>query len=342
MSWTLIGTIPGIPTGSGGPNPTDAFGLRFGMNDINTVGSDATSFAFTFPDSIVGMADATSLALVLSDSNPTISDALLRIAIEIADTIAVQSEAIALALGLSDLTPAQSDALSMAFALSDANLSPTDAHQLAITFLTDLITAPTDSVMYQFNLLQADSIADMSEALSIRLIMAELASDAPTDLCSILGRFWLSGTTGTSGNTTNPANANSSNNGVLALAKTVVLGATTAALTSNVGAGIPNGTAFTTAIYRGWFHCQGATALSVMSVKLHSSSALFADIVMLTTTTEPNYLDGSFVFDLVAAGVNTLAKLQSCQVIHQVVDSVASAGGTFNVDAGCIELTNII
>ena len=55
----------------------------------------------------------------------------------------------------------------------------------------------------------------------------------------------------------------------------------------------------------------------------------------------PNeYLTGDFTYDLYAAGVNTLAKLQSCQMLHRVSDAVAGVTPhVLTVDAGAIDIT---
>lgn len=346
LTWT--GADPGTGdvtvnfTGGGGgsgPNPTDAFRLKINFGDTNPALSDATSFAFGFPDTIAAMADAISVALTFADTNPSLSDNLLNLAIGIADTIAAQSETIALRVAFGDTNAAPSDAAKIAFTLTDTNTSLADnLLRLAIT-IAETNTAPTDAATFLVNLAQAETIPTNSDALT-RLSVAGYndSNVAATDARTTQANFWLSGSAGTGVAT--PANADSVNNGTNAVVSTAVLGPTTETLTSNVGNGIPNGITFGAATYRGWFQYTETLGTSSGSVNAVYSGGT---VVMLAITANTDHSSGSFTFDLVAAGINTLAKLQSMTVTHSTTD--ASAGVTpavLNVDAGRIELTNVI
>jgi hypothetical protein len=222
----------------------------------------------------------------------------------------------------------------------DPGPNPSDGYGIRL-LIRDTHVAPTDRANYAGTLTLSDTSATPTDALTINIGKILDLANPPTDTRTSTGYFWLSGTTGSANNTTNPANANSTPDGAVATAKTAALGAAVAALTSAVGINIPTNTPVNSAIYRGWFSYT-TTAASTSRTILRSTSALFADIVMQVSTTAFNFSDGSFTFNIFAAGVNTLAKLRSCQVIHQVTDTIAGAGGTLSVDAGRIELTNII
>lgn len=326
--------------GGGGPNPTDDFRLRIGFSDTNAAPTDATSFAFAFPDTISAMADAISIALVFADTNPALSDNLLRLAIAIADTIAAQTDAMSLAIAFADTNATPADAASIAITLADTNGTLADnLLRLAIT-IADTNTAPADAATFLINLAQAETIPTQSDTLT-RLSLAGYndSNAAGTDARTSTAYFWLSGSTGTS-NVTNPANANGPNNGVNSSQTTVALGATTSTLTSNVGNGIPAGTPIVSAIYRGWFRYTETLGTSSGQINAVGS---FGTVSMLAITANVDHLTGTFTFDLIAAGINTLAELQSMTVTHSTTDAAAGVTPAIMlVDAGRIELTNVI
>ena len=268
-------------------------------------------------------------------------------------------DAFSIAIGVSDNNASPGDSMSVAFAFPEDILAPEDAAKLSVLFedsnpqLSDLFTSlsieisdsnsePSDAATFVLTFFRTNGNVAPTDALSsLRVNGLGDTTSVPTDGKSANGYFWLSGTTGTSGNTTTPGNADGANDSVLASAKTVALGATTARLTSNVGSNIPNGTSFSAAIYRGWFNFL-AGATSTKSLTFHSSTGLFSDVVAISQTTALDSSTGTYTFDLVAAGINTLAKLQSLQVYHTVVDAVAGTGVRIDVDAGRVELTGII
>lgn len=220
--------------------------------------------------------------------------------------------------------PAFSDGFSINIKAADSNLAPADAST------------------FQINLLQADSnAAPGAETVRLRFPAGSYGdtSPAPTDLRTFTARVWLSGSAGAG--TTNPANANGQNNGALATLTTVPAGTNPITLTSVLGPNVP-AFSITSAIYRGWFRSENVLVTSSGRLIMQSTTALFADIEMFlndVAATTVDRLDGSFTFDLFAAGVNTLARIQSCRMLHRVQDA---AGGVtphiLTVDAGCIEI----
>jgi hypothetical protein len=164
----------------------------------------------------------------------------------------------------------------------------------------------------------------------------------PADTRSFVVRYWLSGSAGAG--TAAPANADGQNNGTLATVQTAAAGSATETLTSACGSNIGTVT-FTGAVYRGWYRLQTPLATSTAQVILRSTSALFADKVVETlaaTGGDTNRLTVPFVYDLITNDIDTLAKLQSVQVLHQTTDAAAGVSpATVTVDAGAIELTGV-
>jgi hypothetical protein len=206
----------------------------------------------------------------------------------------------------------------------------------------ETLPPPVDAATFLLRLAGADTIAPPSEALTLRFPAPGFADAvlAPADARSFVVRAWLSGSAGTG--VTSPANADGQNNGAVATLQTAPAGTNPITMTSAVGAGVLAGLSVASAIYRGWFKSVNALTTSTGSIVMRSTSALFADITMFSNAalnTTVDRLNGSFVFDLVAAGVDSLAKIQSCQVLHKVQDAVAGTSPhVLTVDAGAIEL----
>jgi hypothetical protein len=268
--------------------------------------------------------DAFSLGIKTADSNAAPTDAM-SVAFAFPDTLPAQSDLLQLGLAVAESNPAMSDLLlRLGLGLVDSNVTPSDAYALAVAFAaTDANAAPTDTA-------------------SLNLKGYGDTNPAPTDTRSAVAQFFLSAGAGTS-HVTSPANSNSKNDGTSSTQQTAAAGATTETLTSSCGVGIQAATAFATAIYRGWFVATLALATSTVKITLHSTSALFTDKVALTTTATLNSSTGTFTYDLIANGIDTLAKLQSVQVLHSTTDAAAGVSpAVLTVDAGCIELTGAV
>lgn len=273
------------------------------------------------------------------------------------------ADAFNLAITIGDSSVAPTDTVKFAFTFPESTVSPTDTIALNIKGLGDTNVVPADSLTklgigiadtnlspvdvdkYVINLAQADTNPVQTEATIANIKGLGDTSTAPTDTNSFTVTFWLNGSTG-SANVTNPTKADGANDGVTSTQQTTLAGSTQSNLTSLVGNNIPNGISFSSAVYRGWFKLTTTLAVtSSASVTIHSSSALFADITMVVLSSlngVVDHLSGDFTFDLIAAGVNTLAKLQSCQVITNTSDATAGVTpATAAVDAGRIELTGI-
>ncbi len=220
-----------------------------------------------------------------------------------------------------------------------------DVPQFADTFSLNIITTdsvgtPTDLDTYAMAFAQTDTIDAQTEAVTLGLSGTDLSdsSSAPTDTQSFTLRNWLSASAQTTGTVTNPGNANGANDAAVA-SMTTALGGANPTMTSTCGGTLPSGVTVTAAIYRGWWQAAITLPTSHCIIVAHSTSALFADVTLIDVTASVNHLTGDFTFDLVAAGINTLAKLQSVQILHKSTDAAAGVTpAVFTVDAGCIEL----
>lgn len=202
---------------------------------------------------------------------------------------------------------------------SDTSAAPTDAARSAIAARgSESNTAPTDTAKA--------GISGPSDT-----------NAAPSDGKSATVALWLAAGTETS-NVTNPNNANGQNDGSSSSQETVALGAVTSSMTK---AGAMN-TAFTSALFRGWFVATITLATSNITIKAHSTTGAYADITMLSVNATTNHSGGTFTFDLFAAGLNTTAKLNSTQIQFTTTDAAAGATpAVLTVDAGRIELGGV-
>ncbi|MFV8336425.1 hypothetical protein ACNQF7_10120 [Flavobacterium sp. RSP29] len=214
----------------------------------------------------------------------------------------------------------------------------TDSFSLKIK-ATDSIATPTDSFSMSLKLTQSDTNAGQTETASLKFPQPDFAdtSGTPTESSSFKIRVWLSSSSGA----TNPTNADGSNNGTVASISTAPAGAATVTLTSVLGVNIPT-LIITSAIYRSWFKSVNTLVSGNGNITIRSTNALFSDIIIFTNSglnTTVDKLDGSFTYDLILNGINTLEKLKSIQILHKTTD--AAAGVTphvLTVDAGCIEI----
>lgn len=222
--------------------------------------------------------------------------------------------------------PAFTDTFSLNIKLADSNAAPTDAATFAIALAeSDTTNTPTDTLKLAF---PAPDFAD--------------SSNTPTDSNAITIRVWLSGTTMDSTNgVTNPANMNGQNDGAVATFTSAAAGDANPRTHSALGANVPTFTV-STALYRGWFKSVNTLVTSTTKLVMHSTTGAFADITMFSNTALNTTIDhstGDFTFNLIAAGVNTLAKLQTCQLLASTQDAVAGVTpAVLTCDAGAIEM----
>jgi len=271
------------------------------------------------------------------------------------------ADAFSLKLIFPDTNLAPVDAVSFAFTFPDTNVAPVDALTLGFVF-ADSNLAPVDSLS-KLGIIAGDTIPAQIDAATFLLRATYNESNlAPVDAASLAftvpdsipaqsdsvngdARVWLTGSTNTS-QTTNPGNADGSTpeggGGAVAVIQTALLGATTAVMTSQIGTGIPANAHFTTATFRAWFSVATTLVTSVVTITLHSSSALFADIVLFTFSGVAGnvpHLTGDFTFPLSL----TLAQLRSATVVFQTSDAAAGVTpAVLSVDAARIELTNVL
>lgn len=221
----------------------------------------------------------------------------------------------------------------------------TDAFSVGV-IANDNNTAPADANAYAITLDQSDTNAEQSEDVLLGFPTGNFgdSSIVPTDGVGTVIIVWLNGSTGTS-NAANPSNANGSNNTTLATLQTAAAGAATATLTSFCGNNVPNFTP-TAATYRGYLRAVNTVVTSTSTIIATSPLGLFSNITLYTfsaLTSTDDRLSGNFTFDLFAAGVNTLAKLQDLKILHRTTDAVAGVTpAVMTVDAGAIEVTMTI
>ena len=216
----------------------------------------------------------------------------------------------------------------------------------AIAIQADDINAnPTDDATFEIEYEVADSNAGQEEAVELKFPVGVWGENnpAPTESQSLRVDVWLANSAGSG--TASPGNADGQNDGGSATVQTAALGANTETLLSDIGTstGAWN---FTSCLYRGWFSMSTVLATSNCNLIATSSTAAFADIVMLTHAPalggSINHLGGDFTFDLFAAGVDTIAKLNSLQIIHRTADVAAGVTpASISVDAGRVELEGV-
>lgn len=222
--------------------------------------------------------------------------------------------------------PGFTDDFAIKIQADDTNATPAEDYALAMEFAA------------------SDTNAGQTEAVELKFPAGVWAENtpAPSETSSFAVQVWLANSTGSG--VSNPSNADGSNDGANAVIQTAPLGSATETLTSDIGASVGTWT-FTSCTYRGWFRLQTQLVTSTARVIARSSTSAFADITMATLSTvggDTNHLSGTFTYDLYSAGVNTLAKLQSLQIIHETVDAVAGVTpATVTVDAGRVTLDGV-
>lgn len=213
----------------------------------------------------------------------------------------------------------------------------------------DSSATPTDAAGFALALAQAEASAAPTEAVKLGISGTGVndSNAAPTETKTFTMRIWLSGSAtapdlGASDPVTNPANADGANNGTVATLQTAVAGNGNCALGSALGVNIPAGVSVASAVYRGWFKSVNTLITSSGNLYLHSLTGLFADRTFFTNAglnTTVDHLSGDFTYDLIANGINTLAKLKDIRMLHYTRDTVSGVTPhVLTVDAGCIEL----
>lgn len=217
------------------------------------------------------------------------------------------------------------DDFSLGIKLEDSNATPTDADTYAMQFAqTDTIAAQTEAVQLGF------SGPDFNDSNAV-----------PTDARSALIRVWLSGSAGTG--VTDPGNANGPNDGTLAVISTALAGPTNEVMLSTLGPNVPSGITFSSAILTVWFRARTTLVTSTARIQIEAIAATFTSPVTVFTQStlagDTNNLSTPLTFDLVAAGINTLAKLQDMRFRAETID--AAAGVTpaiLDVDAAACDI----
>jgi hypothetical protein len=203
-----------------------------------------------------------------------------------------------------------------------------------------------EDVNYAIALEQNDTNQGQIEALELKFPAGVYSENSvvPTDEKGFLIKVWLSGSTGT--RVTNPTNANGENNAGFAVVSTAPGDSTpNELLQSNLGSNLGN-YSFSSAIYRGFFKAETPIQTGLARVTAISSTGAFSNIILFNLSSiggSTDFLSGSFTFDLFAAGINTIAKLQSLTIQHRTTDAIAGVTpAILTVDAGCLEMNIIL
>jgi hypothetical protein len=223
--------------------------------------------------------------------------------------------------------PAFTDSFSLGVKAADSNTAPTDAATFAMALLeADTTTVPTDTLKLGF---PAPDFAD--------------SSTAPTDSNSVALKVWLSGSTVDSTNgVTNVANMNGVNNGTVATFQSAAAGDTNPRTHSALGANVPTFTV-STATLNGWYKSVNTLGTSTTTIKVHSLTGLFSDLTVFSNSgisTTVDHLTDNWGYDMISAGIDTLAKLQSAQLLCATSDIIAgTTPAVLTVDAFCFTIT---
>jgi len=332
--------------GGGGPNPLDAFSLDTIFTDNNSTGTDATSFAFTFPESIAAQIETALLSILGADSNTVPTDAstfllnLLK-----ADSNVVPTDAGTFLLNLletdSNTIPTDAGTFLLNLLEADSNNTPTDTQAVNIVG-ADSNNAPTSVDTYHIFLLENDPNNTPGDNTTLAFTFPD-SNSTPTDARTSASKFWLAGCTGSNAtDVPNPGNANGPNDGTLSAQHTNTLGASTTTLTSGAYPSISATMPFTNAICRPYFSTSGTLVTSTWSITATWTGGS-ATITSGNGGTNVSHLSGDLTFDLFAAGMNTQAKLQSLVIKGNTSDSVAGLTPvTLNIDAIAIEVSGVL
>lgn len=216
----------------------------------------------------------------------------------------------------------------------------TDAFNIQLK-VTDTNALPTDAGTFAIAYSETDTNAGQTEAVQLGFPQGVFgdSSTTPTDGSNFGLKVWLSGSAGA--NVTSPSNADGQNDGAVATLRSSVPNNNPIVMTSQLGTNVPNVT-LTNATYRGWFRSVSPLTTGSTKITLKSTGGLFSDIVMFENSglgVTVDHLSGTFTFDMYAAGVNTLAKLQSVTVEHRTQDLAAGVSPhVLTVDSACVEV----
>lgn len=219
----------------------------------------------------------------------------------------------------------------------------TDSFSLRVS-AADTNAALADTAAYAMTAAYSDSNAAAADAATLKFPSPDFAdtSAAPSDTDTTTLRAWLSASTVVSTNgVTNIANMNGANNATVTTYTSQAAGDANPRTTSTLGANVPTVTV-TSAVVRVWFKSVNTLATSTTQLVISSTGGLFADKVMFSNTTASSTVDhlvGDFTYDLIANGVNTLAKIQSVVFKASTQDAVAGVTpAVLTIDAATIEI----
>jgi hypothetical protein len=225
---------------------------------------------------------------------------------------------------------------------SGGSLSPGFGDEFSIGIkLADSNTTPTDEATFAGTLLQEEGNAIQTETVELKLPVGVLgdSSGVPTDGMATTLKVWLSSSSGS--NVVSPSNADSSNDSSVALVRTAPGGSSSSTMTSELGVNVAT-VSISSVTFRGFFRSQNTLGTSSTTLVLRSSTGLFSDITIFTnsgTNTTIDHLTGTFTINVIAAGIDTLAKIQSTQLICRTQDSLAGVTpAILSVDAGVFEI----
>lgn len=217
----------------------------------------------------------------------------------------------------------------------------TDSFEVGI-IADDSNATPTDEVTFAAELLLEDSNAGQTESVELAVSGSGFNDSigTPTDETTFKLQYWGNSATGTS-NTDNPTNAEGENNGTLAELQTAPAGAAQSDLDVKLGNNISSIT-FSSAKLVVYFKVASVLATSRLTIDAQSTGGVFTTINCFDeqqTNYTADYTTTPFEFDLYAAGIDTIAKLQSTFFFFRALDAVAGVTPcSMDVDAVSILL----
>lgn len=206
-----------------------------------------------------------------------------------------------------------------------------------------LVTKTESDVWISFAVVVVSQPTAYTETVKLAFPAPDFAdtSNAPTEANSFTLKAWLTGSAGTG--VTNPGNANGSNDGAVATLQTAPAGTNPIVMTSNCGSGLPAGITLTNCTLYGFYKSVNSLVTSSTTIKVHSSTGLFSDITIFSNSalnTTVDHLTDNWGYDLFSAGVDTLAKAQSVQIICTTQDAAAGVSpAVLTVDAFNLTIT---
>lgn len=221
--------------------------------------------------------------------------------------------------------------------------NPTDAFSIGVKAAESNV-AVADAGVFALTFIQADSNATPTDPTTLRIGTYADTTGTPTDAHSSVASLWGTGSAGAGVAT--PANADGVNNATTAVVSTAPAGSATETLTSNCGNAAAAGTFYASIVFKGWYKLNTVLSTSTAKVVIHSSTAAFTDIVIesiAAVNTTNDHLTTPFTSPELIGTIDTLAKLQTAQIVYSTTDAIAGTSPAIvTVDAGSLQLSGVL